>query len=93
MVVPHVLAKKSRMTPERVLATARGTGKAHNTMTKLKNLKARLMRDAEFQEECARIDEEYALIMALARILHHLPMSPSKRARRVRTGRNEPCPC
>ena len=34
-------------------------------MTKLKDLKARLMEDPEFREEYARIDGEYALIEAL----------------------------
>ena len=36
-------------------------------MTKLKDLKARLMEDPEFREEYARIDGEYALIEALVR--------------------------
>ena len=34
-------------------------------MTKLKELKARFMKDPEFREEYARVDEEYALIEAL----------------------------
>ena len=38
-------------------------------MTKLKDLKARLMEDAEFREEYAGADEEYALIEALERCL------------------------
>ena len=34
-------------------------------MTKLKELKSRFMKDPEFREEYARVDEEYALIEAL----------------------------
>ena len=36
-------------------------------MTKLKDLKERLMQDPEFQEEYERIDEEYSLIESLVR--------------------------
>ena len=36
-------------------------------MTKLKDLKNRFMEDAEFREEYARVDEEYALVEALVR--------------------------
>ncbi|MCY3883387.1 MAG: helix-turn-helix transcriptional regulator [Gammaproteobacteria bacterium] len=34
-------------------------------MTKLKDLKEQLMKDPEFREEYARIDEEYSLVEAL----------------------------
>ena len=36
-------------------------------MTRLKDLKKRLMKDPEFREEYARADEEFALIEALVR--------------------------
>ena len=36
-------------------------------MTKLKELKKRLMEDPEFREEYARIDDEFTLIEALIR--------------------------
>ena len=42
---------------------------AGDDMTKLKDLKARLMEDPEFWEEYARIDEEYALTEALEKAL------------------------
>ncbi len=36
-------------------------------MTKLRDLKKRLMEDAEFREEYAQADQEYALVAALIR--------------------------
>ncbi len=42
-----------------------GKDEAGDTMTKLKDLKARLMEDSEFREEYERIDGKYALIEAL----------------------------
>ena len=47
----------------------------------MRKLKARLMEDPEFREEYARIDEEYALIEALARAA--AKMTQAELARRL----------
>ena len=44
-----------------------GAYEAGGTMTRLNDLKKRLMEDPEFREEYARADEEFALIEALVR--------------------------
>ena len=44
-----------------------GTYEAGDTMTKLADLKKRLMEDPGFQEEYARADDEFTLIEALIR--------------------------
>ena len=54
-------------------------------MTKLKDLKARLMEDAEFREEYARVDEEYALIEALVRARTAAKLTQAELARRLGT--------
>ncbi len=63
----HVLEQKSRKTPRRALAYRPSANERGDDITKLKELKARLMEDSEFQEEYARVDEEYALIEELVR--------------------------
>ena len=54
-------------------------------MTKLKDLKAHLMEDAEFREEYARVDEEYALIEALVRARTAAKLTQAELARRLGT--------
>ena len=54
-------------------------------MTKLKDLKARLMEDAEFREEYARVDEEYALIEALVRARTAAKLTQAELAQRLGT--------
>ena len=54
-------------------------------MTKLKDLKARLMEDAEFREEYARVEEEYALIEALVRARTEAKLTQAELARRLGT--------
>lgn len=54
-------------------------------MTKLKDLKAHLMEDAEFHEEYARIDEGYALIEALVRARTAAKLTQAELARRLGT--------
>ena len=54
-------------------------------MTKLKDLKARLMEDAEFREEYVRVDEEYALIEALVRARTAAKLTQAELAQRLGT--------
>ena len=85
VVVLHVFAKKSRKTPRRALATARGRMDAGDAMTKLKDLKKRLMEDPEFREEYARADDEFTLIEALVRARTAANLTQAELARRLGT--------
>ncbi|MCY4110161.1 MAG: helix-turn-helix transcriptional regulator [Chloroflexi bacterium] len=54
-------------------------------MTKLKNLKKRLMEDPEFRGEYARVDEEFALIEALVRARSAAKLTQAELARLLGT--------
>ncbi|MCE2481924.1 MAG: helix-turn-helix transcriptional regulator [Alphaproteobacteria bacterium] len=54
-------------------------------MARLKDLKARLMEDAEFREAYTRVDEEYALIEALIRARTAAKLTQAELARRLGT--------
>ena len=54
-------------------------------MTKLKDLKNRLMEDPEFREEYARADDEFTLIEALVRARTAAQMTQAELARRLGT--------
>ena len=54
-------------------------------MTRLKELKKRLMEDPEFREEYARADEEYKLIEALVRARTAANLTQEELARRLGT--------
>lgn len=54
-------------------------------MTKLKNIKKRLMEDPEFREEYARVDEEFALIEALVRARSEAKLTQAELARLLGT--------
>lgn len=54
-------------------------------MTKLKDLKRRLMEDPEFREEYARADDEFKLIEALVRARTAASLTQSDLARRLGT--------
>ena len=54
-------------------------------MTRLKDLKKRLMKDPEFWEEYARADEEFALIEALVRARTAARLTQEELARRLGT--------
>ena len=54
-------------------------------MTRLKDLKKRLMEDPEFREEYARADEEYKLIEALVRARAAANLTQEELARRLGT--------
>ena len=54
-------------------------------MTKLKDLKKRLMEDPEFREEYARADDEFALIEALVRARAAANLTQEELARRLGT--------
>ena len=54
-------------------------------MTTLKDLKKRLMKDPEFREEYARVDNEFALIEALIRARTAAKLTQEELARRLGT--------
>ena len=54
-------------------------------MTRLKDLKKRLMKDPEFREEYARADEEFELIEALVRARTAARLTQEELARRLGT--------
>ena len=54
-------------------------------MTRLKDLKKRLMKDPEFREEYARADEEFALIETLIRARTAARLTQEELARRLGT--------
>ena len=54
-------------------------------MTKLKDLKNRLMEDPDFREEYARADDEFTLIEALVRARTAAQMTQAELARRLGT--------
>ena len=54
-------------------------------MTKLNDLKKRLMEDPEFREEYARVDEEFAVIEALVRARSAAKLTQAELARRLGT--------
>ena len=58
---------------------------AGDTMTKLADLKKRLMEDPEFQEEYARADDEFTLIEALIRARAAAELTQAELARRLGT--------
>ena len=85
MVVLHVFETKSRKTLRRALATATERMRRVDDMARLKDLKARLMEDAEFREAYTRVDEEYALIEALIRARTAAKLTQAELARRLGT--------
>ena len=54
-------------------------------MTRLTDLKRRLMEDTEFREEYARVDDEFALIEALVRARAAAKLTQAELARRLGT--------
>ena len=62
-----------------------GTHEAGDAMTKLKDLKKRLMEDPEFREEYGRIDDEFRLIEALVRARTAAKLTQAELARRLGT--------
>jgi transcriptional regulator with XRE-family HTH domain len=54
-------------------------------MTRLTDLKARLMADPEFREEYAKADAEYTLIESLVRARNAAQLSQAELARRIGT--------
>ena len=54
-------------------------------MTRLKDLKKRLMKDPEFRKEYARADEEFALIEALVRARTAAKLTQEELAHRLGT--------
>ena len=57
-------------------------------MTRLKDLKKRLLKDADFREEYARADEEFALIETLIRARTAARLTQGEVARRLGTTRS-----
>ena len=62
-----------------------GKDETGDAMTKLKDLKKRFMEDAEFREEYARVDEEYALVEELVRARTAAKLTQAEVARRLGT--------
>ncbi len=62
-----------------------GTDEADDAMTKLRDLKKRLMEDPEFREEYGRADDEFALIEALVRARAAAKLTQAELARRLGT--------
>ena len=62
-----------------------GTDEAGDAMTKLKDLKKRLMEDPEFREEYARADDEFTLVEALVRARAAAKLTQADLARRLGT--------
>ena len=56
-----------------------------DAMTKLKDLRERLLEDAEFREEYARVDDEFKLIEALVRARMTAKLTQLELARRLGT--------
>ena len=54
-------------------------------MTKLEDLKNRLLKDPDFRKEYARVDEEFALIEALIRARTTARLTQEELARRLGT--------
>ena len=54
-------------------------------MTRLKDLKKRLMEDSEFRAECAQANDEFALIEALVRARAAAKLTQAELARRLGT--------
>ncbi len=54
-------------------------------MTKLKDLKKRLMEDPEFRDEYARADDEFSLIDALVRARRAAQLTQTELAQRLGT--------
>lgn len=62
-----------------------GTNEAGNAMTRLTDLKKRLMEDPEFRKEYARVDEEFELIEALVRARTAAKLTQAELAKRLGT--------
>ena len=54
-------------------------------MTKLKDLKARLLRDPEVRKEYDALEEEFALILAVAEARARAGLSQAQLAKRMKT--------
>ncbi len=61
------------------------TYEAGDAMTKLKDLKKRLMEDPEFRDEYARADDEFSLIDALVRARRAAQLTQTELAQRLGT--------
>ena len=57
-------------------------------MTRLTDLKKRLMEDPEFRKEYARVDDEFELIEALVRVRTAAKLTQAELARRLGTTRS-----
>ena len=70
---------------ESAAAEGTATDETGDVMTKLKDLKERLMEDPEFREEYALADDEFALIEALVRARAAAKLTQAELARRLGT--------
>jgi len=85
VVILHVFVKKSQKTPRTALAIALERMKQGEAMTKIAELKKRLMSNPEFRREYEKADAEFALIEALVRARTEAKLSQAEVARRIGT--------
>lgn len=85
VVVLHVFVKKTQKTPRGAVALARERMKGGAGMTKLGDLKARMMEDAAFRDAYAEVDAEYALAEELIRARKAAGLTQAALARRLGT--------
>lgn len=82
VVILHVFVKKSQKTPKTALDIANEAGEA---MTKIAELKKRLMQSPEFQQEYEKVDAEFSLIEALVHARAKAKMSQADVAKKIGT--------
>ena len=85
VVVLHVFANEVAQDAAPGAGDRKGTDEAGDGMTKLRELKKRLMEDPGFREEYARIDDEYALVEALVQARTAAKLTQTELARRLGT--------
>ena len=85
VVVLHVFANEVAQDAAPGAGDRKETDEAGDGMTKLRELKKRLMEDPEFREEYARIDDEYALVEALVQARTAAKLTQTELARRLGT--------
>lgn len=84
VVVVRAFIKKTQKTPPRELEIARQAGQGGH-MTKLKDLRARLLKDPEVRKHYDAMEEEFALMAALAKARARAGLSQAELAKRMRT--------
>jgi phage-related protein/DNA-binding XRE family transcriptional regulator len=84
VVVVRAFVKKTQKTPRHELNLARQRGQGR-PMTRLKDLKAMLLKDPEVRKEYDALEEEFALIAEVARARRRAGLSQAQLAKRMKT--------